>query len=130
MSAGMATAFRSVTLRTPLSRARYLSSLPPSLQEAKDMLRRDKALLVDVREPEEWHEGHFANAMLVPYKSQLASGNIPRELKDTQKKIYLHCKAGGRAALSAEILKEAGCDAVPFDEGFAELAEFEFGDVV
>lgn len=123
-------AFRgAAALRTPLFRARCLSSLPEHLQEAKDMIARDEAMLLDVREADEWQAGHFASARLVPFTTQLAQGDIPADIRETSKTIYIHCKAGGRAVKSAEVLKQAGLEVVPFAEGFAALRDLGFDDV-
>lgn len=125
-----ATAFRVVaTRRAPSSMAHGLRSLPDHLQEAKNLLENDAAILLDVREKDEWDGGHFAKAQLVPYLSQLQNGDIPNELKDTSQKIFIHCKAGGRALKSAEFLRSVGLDAVAFPEGFEALKELEFGEI-
>ena len=61
-------------------------------------------LLIDVRSPEEFSEGHVKNALLIPH-TQFFSAEIPVE-KDAP--IYLYCKMGPRAEFAASVLKERG----------------------
>ena len=60
-------------------------------------------LLIDVRTPEEYSEGHVKNALLIPHTQ--FSAEIPAE-KDAS--IYLYCKMGPRAEFAASVLKERG----------------------
>lgn len=68
----------------------------------------DGALVVDVREPDEYEAGHVPNARLIPLP-QLGSRatELPR-----QQKLYLICAAGGRSAAAADWLSRVGFDAV------------------
>ena len=61
-------------------------------------------LLIDVRSPEEYAEGHVKDALLIPH-TQFFSADIPAE-KDAF--IYLYCKMGPRAEFAASVLKERG----------------------
>ena len=59
-------------------------------------------LLIDVRSPEEYAEGHVKGARLIPH-TQFFSADILAE-KDAS--IYLYCKMGPRAEFDASVLKE------------------------
>ena len=61
-------------------------------------------LLIDVRSPEEYSEGHVKNALLIPH-TQFFSAEIPAEKGAS---IYLQCKMGPRAEFAASVLKERG----------------------
>lgn len=61
-------------------------------------------LLIDVRSPEEYAEGHVKGARLIPH-TQFSSADIPAEKDDS---IYLYCKMGPRAEFAASVLKERG----------------------
>ena len=61
-------------------------------------------LLIDVRSPEEYAEGHVKDALLIPH-TQFFSADIPVEKDAT---IYLYCKMGPRAEFAAGVLKERG----------------------
>ena len=86
------------------------------------------ATLVDVREADEWEDGHLAAATLVPL-SELAerqgeaafvnelAGRVPKG-----KPVYTHCKSGGRCVLAADPLRKLGYDVRPMKEGFTDLA--------
>lgn len=62
-------------------------------------------LLIDVRSPEEYAEGHVKDALLIIPHTQFFSADIPAE-KDAS--IYLYCKMGPRAEFAASVLKERG----------------------
>lgn len=61
-------------------------------------------LLIDVRSPEEFSEGHVKNALLIPH-TQIFSAKLPDE---KLMPIYLYCKMGPRADFSAVVLHERG----------------------
>src|SRR5579884_1834937 len=79
-------------------------------QLKKIMEENTAAVLIDVRELEEWQQLHIPGALHVPKDcirstiSQLAFGkNHP---------IYLHCKSGVRSLFAAQTLMEMGYDEV------------------
>lgn len=61
-------------------------------------------LLIDVRSPKEYAEGHVKDALLIPH-NQFFSADIPAEKEAS---IYLYCKMGPRAEFAASVLKERG----------------------
>jgi rhodanese-related sulfurtransferase len=81
--------------------------------------------LVDVRTPEEYAEGHLADAKLINYynedfKSQLA-------LLDKTKPVFVYCRSGKRSGASAELLVELGFKEVyDLQGGFTAWAEGKF----
>lgn len=77
------------------------------------------ALLVDVREQDEWEAGHLKVAKLVPLST--LGGALPPAIAPGRR-VYVHCKAGGRALKAAAALKQMGCaDVTPLAEGYAAL---------
>ncbi len=68
----------------------------------------EKELILDVRSPAEFHEGHIEGAQNTPHEEV---DTIVDDLKfyDT---VYVHCKMGGRAKLAAAILNKSGLDNV------------------
>ena len=64
-----------------------------------------KALLIDVREPDEFQAGHAPESELVPVGDILA-GKFKESDKD--KKIYLYCRSGNRAGQALTALKSQG----------------------
>lgn len=69
------------------------------------------AVLIDVREPEEYKAGHIPGTINIPrgviefviYKQLGYPKNV-----DTNRKIYVQCKTGGRATLATAALKKIG----------------------
>jgi rhodanese-related sulfurtransferase len=84
------------------------SSIPPN---AADSLVRAEAkdprfLLVDVRTPEEFAQGHIAHASLVDFKAPDFSeriGQLPRDGK-----ILIYCRSGHRSGMALSRMKELG----------------------
>lgn len=99
-----------------------------SLDTVKRAVAEKKAILVDVREPEEWEQGHVAGATLVPL-SALEKGVNPQDLArllPKDKIIYCHCLAGGRCMDAAEILKPMGYDVRALKPGYPQLEKAGF----
>jgi molybdopterin/thiamine biosynthesis adenylyltransferase/rhodanese-related sulfurtransferase len=77
------------------------------------------ALFVDVREREEWDEGHIPTAVHVP------RGNLESRIEgvapDRDKKLVVYCASGARSAFSAKTLGELGyTDVVSLQGGFSD----------
>jgi DMSO/TMAO reductase YedYZ molybdopterin-dependent catalytic subunit/glyoxylase-like metal-dependent hydrolase (beta-lactamase superfamily II) len=71
------------------------------------------AALVDVREPDEWREGHVAGAILLPMgEVQARRGELPADPR-----IIVMCRSGGRSAAVAATLCAQGFDAVNLTGG-------------
>jgi len=76
-------------------------------------LVREGAVLLDVREPDEWQEGHAPDAVLMPMgevqsrRTELPSG----------RRIVVVCRSGGRSAAITEALRSQGYDAVNLTGG-------------
>jgi rhodanese-related sulfurtransferase len=99
-----------------------------SLDKVKMGLSDEKAVLFDVREKEEWEDGHLKDAKLLPL-SALDVGLSMEELQKLLPKgkvIYLHCAAGGRCLKAAEILQKQGYDARPLKSGYSALRKAGF----
>jgi sulfur-carrier protein adenylyltransferase/sulfurtransferase len=67
-------------------------------------------LLVDVREQDEWSEGHLPGAIHVP-RGNLES-RIERAAPDHAQPIVVYCQSGGRSAFAAKSLEELGYENV------------------
>ena len=64
------------------------------------------ALWVDVREPDEWEQGHLPGAVHVP-RGNLES-RIERLAPDKDRQVVLYCAVGNRSAFAAKTLAELG----------------------
>ena len=103
-----------------------------SLDAVKQAVQEQKAVIIDVREPEEWQEGHLAGAGLLPL-SVLERGMPPQELAKILPKdkiIYCYCLAGGRCAEAASMLKPLGYDVRAIKPGYPQLVKAGFPAVV
>lgn len=79
-------------------------------------------VLLDVREPEEWADGHAPEAVHVPMNSVPATlAHDPGPLTPDAR-IVVTCKAGGRSAQVTSWLTEHGYDAVNLDGGMLAWA--------
>ena len=64
----------------------------------------DEAVIVDVREENEWQEDHIPGAILMPL-----STFDPSQIPDPKgKHLVFHCRSGRRCGLAAEIAVAAG----------------------
>jgi len=66
----------------------------------------DAPLLLDVREPDEWQEGHLPGAFYIP-RGNLES-RIEALVPDKQLEIVVYCASGARSAFAAKSLGELG----------------------
>ena len=76
-----------------------------TVQELKTMMERgEDFFLLDVREPFEWDIARLPGATLIPL-GQLGARltELPRD-----KKLVVHCKAGGRSAKAVGLLRDSG----------------------
>jgi sulfur-carrier protein adenylyltransferase/sulfurtransferase len=64
----------------------------------------DAPLFVDVREPDEWQEGHLPGALHVP-RGNLES-RIESLVPDKDREVVLYCASGSRSAFAAKALGE------------------------
>ncbi len=80
---------------------------------------RDHGLLVDVREPDEYAEGHVPGALLIPM-GQLA--DRIDEL-DRSTPVYVICASGNRSSAMTDLLRSSGFDASSVTGGTAAWAQ-------
>jgi rhodanese-related sulfurtransferase len=73
------------------------------------------ALVVDVREPDEFAKGHVEGARNLPL-SQLRGrvDEVPRD-----REVWLYCAVGQRAYFAQRLLRQRGVDAKNFSGGYA-----------
>ena len=91
-----------------------------SLETVKKNLADKKAVLIDVRELNEWRDGHLKDAKFLPL-SELKKKAAVEDLAKLAPKgsiVYLHYAAGVRSLKAAELLKETGYDLRPLKQGY------------
>lgn len=93
----------------------------PALAER---LRAREVVLLDVREEEEWEQGHAPGSVHVPYHA-LKDG-VPEEARSAMdaKPLAVACSAGNRSSIAASLLKRHGLTRVEHvvDGGVQDLA--------
>ena len=77
-----------------------------SATEAAAKSKNGEAVIIDVREKDEWDEEHIPDAI------HMSRGTIELDVEekvpDTNAMIICHCGGGGRSALAAESLQKMG----------------------
>jgi hydroxyacylglutathione hydrolase len=86
-------------------------------------LRRGDVRLLDVRDRDEWDEGHVEGSRHLPYHD-LGLG-IPEDLVNGGKPLAVACSVGNRSSIAVSLLRRAGVDGVVHvaSGGVADLAD-------
>jgi len=77
---------------------------------ARELIEEESPAIVDVRERDEWEEGHLPGAVHVP-RGNLES-RIESTVPDKTKTVLLYCAGGNRSAFAAKTLDELGYEHV------------------
>src|SRR5215470_11407515 len=81
---------------------KHITEISP--QDAAANLNSGGAIVVDVRDKDEWDEGH------IPGATHMSRGTIELDIEekvpDPNAMIICHCGGGGRSALTAEALQK------------------------
>jgi molybdopterin/thiamine biosynthesis adenylyltransferase/rhodanese-related sulfurtransferase len=76
------------------------------IDEARRMLEKPGVVLIDVRESDEWRQGHIAQAVGIP--RGFLELRIEEKVPDHHSPIILQCASGTRSLLAARTLRELG----------------------
>jgi DMSO/TMAO reductase YedYZ molybdopterin-dependent catalytic subunit/rhodanese-related sulfurtransferase/glyoxylase-like metal-dependent hydrolase (beta-lactamase superfamily II) len=102
----------------PTSCGESVDDLPHVGPRAAKTMVEDGALLLDVRDPEEWCSTHAPGSMLLPTGRVHARQNeLPRD-----RAIVVMCRSGGRSAAVTALLRRSGFDAVNLAGGMCAWA--------
>ena len=112
------------------------SSPPKHTKDSLDLIQKrlanKEAILIDVREQDEWDNGHLQSALFMPL-SKLEDGEdkegFAAEIAvqfSKDKIIYCHCAAGGRVIPASAILHKLGYDIRPLKAGYDALLKAGF----
>lgn len=85
-----------------------VSDVSPS--EAAELLKEEAVVVLDVRTPEEYAEGHIANAVNIDFKDPAFGENIAGLEKE--KSYLVHCRSGGRSAEALKQLETLGLEKI------------------
>lgn len=90
----------------------------PSIQPSPYLIERVKNndwMLIDVRSPEEFAEGHIPGAVNMPYDA--IDGYISELEGNKEKPVIVYCRSGRRAELAMKVLKALDFSEVMHLEG-------------
>lgn len=76
-------------------------------------------VIVDVRETEEYEDGHIPNSLNMPLSTIGKHVTMLQKFKN----IYLICESGGRSSYTNEVLKTTGIETIDVCDGLAKLKE-------
>ena len=74
-------------------------------------IKSGNAQLVDIREKNEWDQAHFQDAIHVPLSKLVRGVGVDKlkEIKNSNKQIFLHCHTGSRVRIAERMLSGFGC---------------------
>ena len=80
------------------------ATLPPA--EFSEKIKTEPGIVLDVRTPKEFINGHIANAININLFDDDFSQQVLK--LDSAKAIYVYCASGGRSSEAAELLSKSG----------------------
>lgn len=98
-----------------LSFSAYSANVSNISQKELLELASDDIVIVDVRTPEEYQQGHVPNAINVPLSEIVDNPAVLGSSKD--KSIVLYCRSGYRAGKAADALQKEGFENLRHLEG-------------
>jgi len=89
-------------------------------KEFSEKCYAENTILLDVRTPEEYEQGHLKGATLIDYLEEKSFNEEIAKL-DKNKTVYVYCRSGGRSGNAQEImLKQGFKNVVNMDGGIDE----------
>jgi len=97
-----------------------IESVPAA--ELAERLRRGEVVVLDVRDPDEWADGHVRGSIGIPYQ-ELRSESVERlRAAVNGTPVAVVCGAGNRSGLAASVLRRAGLsDVIHVRDDVADL---------
>ncbi len=104
----------SASCQTPQKNTEEVTSTM-DVKSYKEMLDNNKGVLLDVRTPEEFSEGHIPGAINIDYNAENFKSEI--EKLDKSKQYNVYCRSGRRSAAAMEMMEQSGFNKVINLEG-------------
>ncbi|MBO4929384.1 MAG: rhodanese-like domain-containing protein [Clostridia bacterium] len=79
------------------------------MERLKDYYTQQAAILIDVRQPDEYEKGHIPGARSIPLQKLR---DFSLEVTDKDTPIYVYCLSGARSARAVRALRGVGFTAV------------------
>ena len=101
----------------------FMSFKSISVSDAAQSIKNG-VLVIDVREQNEYDQAHIENSVLVPLST--VSAEKINEINPQNKTILIHCHAGKRSKVAANIILSQGYagEILELDEGISAWIEF------
>jgi phage shock protein E len=100
------TACSAVPFSSPIAPAAQSQNLPSDFDvaTAASLRGRNEVVMLDVRTPEEYAQGHIPGVVLIPLDQ------VPNRLADIpkDKTVIVTCQSGNRSGQAAKLLREKG----------------------
>lgn len=94
-----------MTVISIFTQAQAVKRLDPQNFEKK-LKESKEAVLIDVRTPGEYAQGHLTNATLIDINSSDFKNRVAKLNKS--KPVFVYCKAGSRSGSAVNIMEEMG----------------------
>ena len=90
-----------------------------SVQDVQSRIQKNGVALLDVREKEEWDEGHLPGATFIP--RGFLESRVEKAIPEKTQPVIVYCAGGTRSAYAAKTLQELGYkDVVSMAGGYGE----------
>ena len=80
------------------------------IQEAFELIQSNKGntsfIIIDIRAPEEFNEGHIENAINIGFYSETFREDLDKLNKDNA--YFIYCRSGNRSGRAMPVMKELG----------------------
>lgn len=77
-------------------------------KQVRDEFAPGKALLIDVRTPEEYKKASIRGSILLPV--DIITREIEKAVPNKQAKLFIYCNTGNRSGKATQALREMGYD--------------------
>jgi rhodanese-related sulfurtransferase len=105
-----------ISIQSCAQKSGYTNISSDSLQQ---LMKDEHSVVLDVRTPEEYSEGHIPGAINIDYRNE----NFEKGLDTLNKELVyeVYCRSGGRSSEAAEIMSRKGFKTIyHFEGGFLE----------
>ncbi len=97
------------------------------VEKAQEMVAESEVVILDVRTPNEYENGHLENAQLVNYNAPDFESQL--EDLDKEKSYLVYCHSGNRSGKAFRKMKEMGFEKVYNLEGGISAWQAENGEI-
>lgn len=95
------------------------------IKKISNDILNEKAILIDVRELDEYNEGHLNKSVHIPLNNLSTQFSFLKELQKNNKEIFLYCRSGNRSGQAENILLENGIKSLNIG-GYDQLRRMGF----